>query len=96
MIHLSGAKNVKIVYTGLREGEKLYEDVLNDKETTMPTFHKKIKIAKVREYDYKAVCRDVQTLIDVGMSYEDMKIVSLMKQMVPEFKSNNSKYEILD
>jgi len=96
MIYLSGAKNVKIVYTGLRDGEKLYEEVLNEEEYTKPTFHEKIKIACVREYDYDEVCKDIADLVEVSNSYDDMKIVAMMKQMVPEYKSNNSKYEVLD
>ena len=96
MISLSGAKNVEIKYTGLRAGEKLYEEVLNDKEETKPTFNEKIRIASVREYDYNEVCRDIDKLIEIGQSYDDMAIVKQMKEIVPEFKSNNSKYEVLD
>ena len=96
MINLSGAKNVKIEYTGLREGEKLFEEVLNDKETTKPTFHKKIRIAEVRQYDYDLVCQEVDDLIAVSKHYDDMETVRKMKQMVPEYKSNNSVYEELD
>ena len=96
MIHLSGAKNVEIKYTGLRPGEKLYEEVLNELEGTKPTFHHKIRIASVREYDYDEVCRDIDELIRLGHDYDDMAIVAKMKQIVPEFKSNNSKYEVLD
>ena len=96
MISLSGAKNVKIAYTGLREGEKLFEEVLNDKETTKPTFHKKIRIAQVRTYDYGQVCQDIDDLIAVSKRYNDMETVRKMKQIVPEYKSNNSVYEELD
>lgn len=96
MISLSGAKNVKIEYTGLREGEKLFEEVLNDKETTKPTFHKKIRIAEVRPYDYDQVCQDIDGLIAVSKEYNDMETVRKMKQIVPEYKSNNSVYEELD
>ena len=96
MIQLSGAKGVEIKYTGLRAGEKLYEEVLNDEEETKPTFNEKIRIASVREYDYDEVCRDVDELIDISKSYDDMAIVRKMKAIVPEFKSNNSKYEVLD
>lgn len=96
MIYLSGAKNVKIEYTGLRDGEKLYEEVLNDEEYTKPTFHDKIKIASVREYEYNDVCKKIAKLIDIASSYDDMKTVAMMKQIVPEYKSNNSKYEVLD
>ena len=96
MIRLSGAKNVKIEYTGLREGEKLYEEVLNAKENTKPTFHKKIRIAEVREYDYEEVCRQINELIELSRQYDDMATVKKMKEIVPEYKSNNSKYEELD
>ena len=96
MIRLSGAQNVEIKYTGLREGEKLYEEVLNDMESTKPTFHQKIRIANVRQYDYKEVCRDIDELIAIAKQYDDMAIVKKMKEIVPEFKSNNSKYEVLD
>ena len=96
MIRLSGAKNVKIEYTGLREGEKLYEEVLNAKENTKPTFHKKIRIAEVREYDYDEVSRQIDELIELSKHYDDMATVKKMKELVPEYKSNNSKYEQLD
>ncbi len=96
MIKLSGAKNVEIKYTGLRAGEKLYEEVLNDKESTKPSFHEKIRIANVREYDYSEVERDIEELIEVSKQYDDMLTVKKMKEIVPEFKSNNSVYEALD
>lgn len=96
MINLSGAKNVEIKYTGLRAGEKLYEEVLNDKESTKPSFHEKIRIANVREYDYSEVERDIEELIEVSKQYDDMLTVKKMKEIVPEFKSNNSAYEALD
>ena len=96
MISLSGAKNVEIKYTGLRAGEKLYEEVLNDKESTKPSFHEKIRIANVREYDYSEVERDIEELIEVSKQYDDMLTVKKMKEIVPEFKSNNSVYEALD
>lgn len=96
MINLSGAKNVEIKYTGLRAGEKLYEEVLNDKESTKPSFHEKIRIANVREYDYSEVERDIEELIEVSKQYDDMLTVKKMKKIVPEFKSNNSVYEALD
>jgi len=96
MISLSGAQNVKIEYTGLREGEKLFEEVLGDKETTKPTFHKKIRIAEVRSYDYEQVRQDIDELIAISMKYDDMETVRKMKQIVPEYKSNNSVYEDLD
>ena len=96
MINLSGAKNVEIQYTGLRPGEKLYEEVLNELEGTKPTFHEKIRIASVREYEYEEMARDIDELIELTKQYDDMAIVKKMKQIVPEFKSNNSKYEVLD
>ena len=96
MIKLSGAKNVEIKFTGLRPGEKLYEEVLNELEGTKPTFHEKIRIAEVREYDYEEVCRDIDDLINIAKEYDDMKTVAKMKQIVPEYKSNNSVYEKLD
>ena len=96
MIKLSGAKNVKIEYTGLRAGEKLYEEVLNELEGTKPTFHEKIRIAEVREYNYDQVCKDINELIAVSKNYDDMATVKKMKEIVPEYKSNNSVYEKLD
>ena len=96
MIRLSGAKGVRIEFTGLRDGEKLYEEVLNDQETTLPTFHPKIKIARVREYDYDEVCRQVDELVRSAATESDMEIVRRMKAMVPEFKSQHSVYEALD
>lgn len=96
MIKLSGAKDIKIEYTGLRDGEKLYEEVLNDQETTLPTFHPKIKIAKVREYDYEEANKEISTLINDSQTLDDMEIVRIMKEIVPEFKSQHSKYQVLD
>ena len=96
MINLSGAKNVKIEYTGLRAGEKLYEEVLNEMEGTKPTFHEKIRIAEVREYDYEEVNKDVEELIAISKQYDNMATVKKMKEIVPEYKSNNSVYESLD
>ena len=96
MIKLSGAKNVKIEYTGLRAGEKLYEEVLNELEGTKPTFHEKIRIAEVREYDYDMVCKEIDELITISKNYDDMATVKKMKEIVPEYKSNNSIYEKLD
>lgn len=96
MIQMSGAKNVEIKFTGLRDGEKLYEEVLNDKEITLPTFHEKIRIAKVREYDFVNVRENIFNLIDISSTADDMTIVGHMKALVPEFKSQHSKYEILD
>ena len=96
MIALSNAQNVEIKYTGLREGEKLYEEVLNELEGTKPTFHEKIRIAQVREYDYEDVCRDIDELVEIAREYDNMKTVRKMKDIVPEYKSNNSVYEVLD
>ena len=96
MIALSGAKGVEIVYTGLREGEKLYEEVLNELEGTKPTFHDKIRIAEVRQYDYQMVCEDIEELIEIAGHYDNMATVKKMKEIVPEYKSNNSVYEKLD
>jgi len=96
MIKLSGAKNVEIKFTGLRAGEKLYEEVLNELEGTKPSFHDKIRIAEVREYDYDQVSKDIDELIEVSKQYNDMATVKKMKEIVPEYKSNNSIYEQLD
>jgi len=96
MIRLSGARDVKIEYTGLREGEKLYEEVLSDQETTKPSFHEKIRIAEVRQYDYAQVRNDIADLVELAMEYDNMATVKKMKEMVPEYKSNNSIYEQLD
>ena len=96
MITLSGAKNCEIKYTGLRDGEKLYEEVLNDAERTLPTKHPKIMVAQVREYDYKEACRNEERLLQASYTYDDMAIVKIMKDIVPEFKSRQSKYEALD
>ncbi len=96
MITLSGAKDVRIEFTGLRDGEKLYEEVLNDEEITLPTFHPKIKVAKVREYDYAEVDVAISNLIASAGSKDDMGIVADMKDIVPEFKSQHSKYQVLD
>ncbi|MCR4915844.1 MAG: polysaccharide biosynthesis protein [Prevotella sp.] len=96
MILLSGAKHVEIKYTGLRPGEKLYEEVLNEQETTKPSFHEKIRIAQVREYDYAEVCQEIDQLYSISKEFDDMKTVGKMKQIVPEYKSNNSVYSKLD
>ena len=96
MIKLSGAKNVEIKFTGLRPGEKLYEEVLNELEGTKPTFHEKIRIAEVREYDYDEVCKAIDSLVEISKHYDAMKTVKKMKEIVPEYKSNNSIYEKLD
>lgn len=96
MISLSGARNVEIEFTGLRDGEKLYEEVLNDKEGTLPTINPKIMVAKVREYDYATACENERRLMEVSRTFDDMAIVKVMKEIVPEYKSRQSKYEILD
>lgn len=96
MIDLSGAKNVKIQYTGLRDGEKLYEEVLNDAELTKPTVHPKIKVAVVREYPYDLALKNEKELYELSLHYDDMAIVKKMKEIVPEYKSMHSKYQQLD
>ena len=96
MIALSNAKNVEIKYTGLREGEKLYEEVLNEMEGTKPTFHEKIRIAQVREYDYDEVAKEIDELVEIAKKFDNMDTVRKMKEIVPEYKSNNSVYEVLD
>ena len=96
MIRLSGAKNIEVKFTGLRAGEKLYEEVLNEMEGTKPTFHNKIRIAEVRQYDYEEMNQEILDLIEISKQYDDMATVKKMKEIVPEYKSNNSKYEQLD
>ena len=96
MITLSGAQGCEIKFTGLRDGEKLYEEVLNDAEHTLPTIHPKIMIAKVREYDYEQARKNEERLLEASYTYDDMAIVKIMKEIVPEFKSRQSKYEVLD
>ena len=96
MIKLSGAKGVEIKFTGLRDGEKLYEEVLNDKEVTVPTFHPKIKVAKVREYEFDEVSARIGELIRSAPESDNMTIVAGMKRIVPEFRSQHSVYEQLD
>lgn len=96
MIDLSGAKNIEIKYTGLRDGEKLYEEVLNDAEHTKPTVHPKIKVAAVREYSYELALQNEKDLYEISLNYDDMAIVKKMKEIVPEYKSMHSKYEVLD
>ena len=96
MIKLSGAKDVEIRFTGLRDGEKLYEEVLNDEEVTLPTFHPKIKIAKVREYEFADVEARIGALIATAEESDDMTVVAGMKAIVPEFRSQHSKYQVLD
>lgn len=96
MIKLSKAENIKIEYTGLRDGEKLYEEVLSDKENTKPTIHPKIMIASVRDYDYETACCNEERLLEVSNTFDDMAIVKVMKEIVPEYKSQVSKYQALD
>lgn len=96
MIDLSGAKNIEIKFTGLRDGEKLYEEVLNDAEQTKPTVHPKIKVAAVREYSYELALQNEKDLYEISLNYDDMAIVKKMKEIVPEYKSRHSKYEVLD
>ena len=96
MIRLSGAQDVEIEYTGLRDGEKLYEEVLNKAETTKPSFHEKIHIANVREYDYSQVEAAVEELIRISGEYDDLRTVAAMKRLVPEYVSNHSVYSVLD
>ena len=96
MIRLSGVKGIEIRFTGLRDGEKLYEEVLNEDETSKPTFHPKIKIAQVRAYDYADANLRIDALVHACAVEGDMQIVKRMKEIVPEFKSQHSKYEVLD
>ena len=96
MIWLSGAKDIEIKFSGLREGEKLYEEVLNNAEQTKPTVHPKIKVAAVREYPYKLALQNEIELYNLSTTFDDMAIVKKMKEIVPEYRSNQSKYKILD
>ena len=96
MIRLSGAKNVEIKFTGLRAGEKLYEEVLNELEGTKPSFHEKIRIAEVRQYDFAEVSKEIDELVSIAKHYDKMETVKKMKAIVPEYKSKNSVYEELD
>lgn len=99
MISLAGYKpdeDIKIEYSGLRPGEKLYEEVLSNEENTIPTSHDKIRIAKVREYDYESVRKNFDTLFDLSLNVKVEETVKLMKHIIPEFKSKNSIYEHLD
>ena len=96
MISLSGAKNIKVEFTGLRPGEKLYEEVINAEENTLPSFHEKIRIAQVRQYSYASICQEVDELIAISKRYDDMATVKKMKAIVPEYLSNNSVFEKLD
>ena len=99
MVKLSGLeveKDIEIVFTGLRSGEKLYEEVLGNKEDTLPTYHHKILIAKTAEEKYEHVRDNIQLLINSALDNDELKLVGIMKFIVPEFKSNSSKFEILD
>jgi FlaA1/EpsC-like NDP-sugar epimerase len=96
MIEMSGAHNVEIKYTGLRDGEKLFEEVLGSEESTKPSFNEKIRIANVREYDYASVNEQISRLIEISYEYDDMKTVAAMKQLVPEYVSNHSAFSVLD
>ena len=96
MIALSGVDGIDIKYVGLRDGEKLYEEVLNDKEATVPTHHPKIMVAKVREYPYELACKNEEELYQLSFTYDDMAVVKKMKEIVPEYKSQHSKYAALD
>jgi FlaA1/EpsC-like NDP-sugar epimerase len=99
MIRLSGRepdRDIEIVFTGLREGEKLYEELLNTSENTLPTHHQKILIAQVKEYEYNEVNKFVDLFHDLVNDANELKMVALMKEIVPEYKSNYSRYEVLD
>ena len=96
MIRLSGRPEIKIEYTGLRHGEKLYEELLATKENTKPTSHDKIMIANVREYDFDDISDDIDALIESSYLFDSMRTVGRMKDLVPEFRSLNSPYSILD
>jgi len=96
LIRNSGRRDVKIKYTGLRDGEKLYEEVLFKGEEELPTTHPKIRVAKVRQYEYKDVCREFEELETLAKTGDDIDVVRKMKMIVPEFKSNNSQYEVID
>ena len=96
MIRLSGMKNIKVEFTGLRHGEKLYEELLSQSEHTKPTHHEKIMIANVREYEYEHVSKMVDMLIRTSYDYDEMRTVKKMKEIVPEFRSINSPFEAVD
>ncbi len=96
MIQLSGAHGIEINYVGLRPGEKLYEELLSDKETTLPSFHEKIRICKVREYDFNLVNQEIKELIDVAKTYDDMSIVRKMIEINPEYHPNNTTWSTLN
>ena len=99
MIRLSGlelGRDIEIIYTGLRSGEKLYEEVLSSHENSLPTYHHKILIASTREEQYETVKRNIQLLVNAAQDYDELKLVGIMKYIVPEFQSNSSKFEVLD
>jgi len=99
MIRLAGLepeKDIKILYTGLRPGEKLYEELLNDGESKMPTYHEKIKISKVIDYSYDQVIADIDVLLTLNKQNDVIAVVNKMKEIVPEFISKNSKFDALD
>jgi len=99
MIRLSGleiGRDIEIIFTGLRSGEKLYEELLSTHEDTLPTYHHKILISKTREETYDNVKRNIQLLINAAQDNDELKLVGIMKYIVPEFKSNSSKFEVLD
>lgn len=93
---LEPGKDIDIVFTGLRDGEKLYEELLNETENTIPTHHDKIVKAKVAEYDFTEVVKHINLLIDLIHDHNELKMVAMMKEIVPEFKSNYSRFEVLD
>jgi len=99
MVRLSGlevGKDIEIIFTGLRSGEKLYEEILSSHEGTLPTYHHKILIAKTREEPFEIVKKNIQLLINSAQDHDELKLVGMMKYIVPEFKSNSSKFELLD
>ena len=99
MIELSGFvpdKDISIVYTGLRPGEKLYEELLSNKENTLPTTHEKIRVAKVQEYDYEEIVPEIDKLNELAVRVDIPAMVRLMKAIVPEFVSRNSEFEKYD
>jgi FlaA1/EpsC-like NDP-sugar epimerase len=99
MVYLSGlepGRDIDIVFTGLREGEKLYEELLNKYENTIATHHAKIMIAKVKEYQYEEINKYVDLFHDLVYDNNELKMVALMKELVPEYRSNYSRYEVLD
>jgi FlaA1/EpsC-like NDP-sugar epimerase len=99
MIKLSGlelGKDIEIKVSGLRPGEKLYEELLNNKENTLPTYHEKILIAQVRDYDFSLIERELNALSELLVQDDELKIVGKLKQIVPEFVSQNSKFTVLD